>query len=83
MGMGNETFKNLESFEGTLSGAETKTFRANSRRIIYTNDSGAVHTLTFGGDSITAKSGETLQLEFWTDKLTTDGTGPYRLWVFG
>lgn len=81
----------VESFEGTITAtSSTLSFSfAHTRRVIASNDS-ATDNLTINlkvsdGQDITLKSGESLDVEYWTNDvfISTTGTVQYRVWMFG
>ena len=75
---------NLYSSEGTLAGATTITFPWRSRQLVLTNDSATLSiTVTIAGATLTLKPTETLTANMFIPKIGLNGTGNYRLWVFG
>ncbi len=79
-------FANTFTRETTVSGSETVLFPSNSGQIIVTNDSTTTNLtvrLTGGGDQLTLKPNEALNVYYRTSGMVLAGNDvPYRLWVF-
>ena len=77
---------NFEALEGTVSTETTLTLTRKSRRIVITNDHATDDfsykfnaSETYG----TLHGTETLSLDFTTNQIIINGSGPYRIWVYG
>ena len=77
---------NFEALEGTVTTPTTLTLTRKSRRIVITNDH-PTNTLSYkfnaSETSGTLKGTETLSILFTTNQIIIDGSGPYRIWVYG
>lgn len=77
---------NFEALEGTVTTPTTLTLVRKSRKIIITNDH-PTNTLSYkfnaSETSGTLKGTETLSILFTTNQIIIDGSGPYRIWVYG
>jgi len=77
---------NLESLEGTVSTETTLALVRKSRKIVITNDH-PTNDMTFKFNSseteATLHGTETISLYFTTNQIIIDGSGPYRIWIFG
>lgn len=79
------SYGNFTPYEGSLSGEVTITFDRPIYKLILTNDS-AVQELEFrfkGSVNATLKPTETLSTDMKARFITLNGTGSYRLWVWG
>ena len=78
---------NFEALEGTITTPTTLTLVRKSRKIIITNDL-PTNTLSYkfnaSETSGTLRGTETLSILFTTNnQIIIDGSGPYRIWVYG
>jgi len=79
-------YRNFESIEGTADGEELITLVRKSRKLMITNDSGSESLLYKFNSSEgygTLKPTESLSMHFVTDTIYINGTGDYRIWVYG
>jgi len=76
----------MESYEGTVSGAETISFSIKPRKITIINDS-AIKTLKFRfGESeswATLNPTETVSMHIIVRNIYLSGTADYRIWGIG